>query len=209
MFSPAIVIVYEYFDKYKSLASGLSMCGHSLSSFFMVALYRYCIDAFGWRGAMWIMAGASLNGCVAGMLFVPNMEKKKSNISLFKSLQCTGLGNCNYVLFVIAFALHHCQISVIYLLTTSRAVSKGLTDMQSSMLMSCIGLASTGSRFVSSWLSNMKCTSHIGLYAASELILSGLIALSCIRPENLIYNGAVLALCGLMVGKAEPAEGTQ
>ena len=201
MSDPPIVIIYEYFEKYKSLASGLSLCGHSLSSFIMVALYRYSIDTFGWRGAMLIMAGVALNGCVFGMVFVANMEQQKTDSKLCKALQCSILKNCNYILFVMAHSLNVCQVNVIYLLTTSRAVSKGLSEMEGSMLIPCIGIASTVSRVFISWISNMKCTSHIALYTAAVFSLAALIAVSCIQPENLIYNGTVLALCGIMVGK--------
>ena len=201
MYHPPIVVIYEYFEKFKFLASGLTMCGHSVSAFFMVALYRYSIDTFGWRGAMLIMAGVALNGCVCGMIFVPNVEQSKEESSLCKALQCSGLRNFNYIIFVTSAVLHECQTLVVFLLSTSRAVSKGLTEMQGSMLITCIGLASTVSRFIFSWVSNMKCTSHIGLYTASVFSLSALIALSCVKPESFIYNGSILALCGFMTGK--------
>ena len=198
---PPMVIIYEYFDKYKSLASGLSLCGQSISSFVMVALYRYSIDTFGWRGAMLIMAGMALNGCVCGMIFATNVKRKESESKVCKVLQCSVLKNCNYILFVLAGSLHICQLYVVYLLSTSRAVSKGLSAMEGSMLIPCIGIASTISRVFISWISNMKCTSHIALYTAAVFSLAALIAVSCIQPENLIYNGTVLALCGIMIGK--------
>ena len=50
------------------------------------------------------MAGVALNGCVCGMIFVPNVEKKADKMC--KALQCTGLRNFNYLLFLLAFFLH-------------------------------------------------------------------------------------------------------
>jgi MCP family monocarboxylic acid transporter-like MFS transporter 12 len=201
MFNPPMVVIYEYFDKYKSLASGLSMCGHSLSSFTMVVLYRYSIDYYGWRGAMVIMAGMALNGCVCGMTFVPNVERKKPDNQQKKSSMFSGLKSWNYALFVMANAANKCQMNVLLLLTTSRAVSKGLSVMQGSMLISCVGIASTVTRFFVSWVSNMKCTSHIALYAASIMALSGMMVVSCIQPENIIFIATATALCGSMLGK--------
>ena len=175
------------------------MCGLSVSSLVLILLFRYSIDAFGWRGGMLIMAGVGLNGCVCGMLFVPNIEKKTGKMC--KALQCNGLRDFNYFLFLPAFCLSASQISVIYLLSTSRAVTKGLSKMEGSMLISCIGVASTVARFITSWVSNMKCTSHIGVFTSCTFILSGLIAASCIWPENLFYSGVMACLCGLMIGK--------
>ena len=97
---------------------------------------------------MLIMAGVALNGCVCGMIFVPNVEQKKQEKSLVKDLSCSGLRNCDYVIFVMAYCLHDSQVNLLYLMSTSRAVSKGLPDIQASMLISCIGLASTVSRFI-------------------------------------------------------------
>ena len=200
MWSPPFVITYEYFDKYKSLASGLSMCGLSVASFIMIMLYRYSIDVFSWRGGMLIMAGVALNGCACGMLYVTNVPKKDDN-KFCKSLQCTGLQNCNYVIFVFANCLHTCQITMVYLMSTSRAVSKGLSEMEGSLLISCIGLASTITRFITSWVSNMKCTSHIGLYTCCVFAMSGMIVLSCSLPANIISYASVSCLFGLMIGR--------
>ena len=85
MFIPPMAIIPDYFDRYKSLVSGITLCGHSLSSFILIAMIRHCIDTVGWRGAMMIQAGCTLNGCVFAMLFVSNKPKRTKSERKFTS----------------------------------------------------------------------------------------------------------------------------
>ena len=203
MFAPPVVIVYEYFEKYKSLASGLSMCGHSCASLAIIPLCRYLIDTLGWRGAMLIMAGVALHCCVGGMIFADNEERKDTDKnSLRDSLRCKGLHSVNFVLFVVAFSILWCLLNILLLLSPSRAVSKGLSVMEGSMLLPFIGFSSTVSRFIFSWVANMKCTNHLALFSACMFTMSAGIAASCIRPDNFIFSAAMLTFNGLMIGNS-------
>ena len=137
-----------------------------------------------------------------GCCLFPTQNIRNHRMLLCGTFKSRGLRNCNYVFFVLSSSLHYGQIAILHMLTTSRAVKKGLTEMQGSMVLSCIGIVATIGRFTFSWVSNMKCTSHISLYTACVFCLSALIALSCIKPENIIFSGVILGLCGLMVGKS-------
>ena len=148
-----------------------------------------------------IMAGVALNGCVFGMLFVPNKPMTRSKQSLCKSYEWSMLLNVNYTLFTIANCLQVCQINVLYLLATSRAVSKGMTKLEGSMLITCIGLASTVSRVAASWISNRKGTSHISMYTGCTVALSILLSISCAKADNFIFTSVLLTLAGLNIGK--------
>lgn len=64
----AVVIVAYYFDKRRSFATGLSVCGSGIGTFLFAPLTQFLIDEYGWRGTTLIMAGIFLNMTVCGML---------------------------------------------------------------------------------------------------------------------------------------------
>lgn len=64
----AVVIVAYYFDKRRSLATGLSVCGSGIGTFIFAPLNHVLLSYYGWRGCTLILAGLFLNLCVFGML---------------------------------------------------------------------------------------------------------------------------------------------
>lgn len=57
-----------YFDKRRSFATGLSVCGSGIGTFIFAPLTQFLIDEYGWRGTTLIMSGIFLNMTVCGML---------------------------------------------------------------------------------------------------------------------------------------------
>jgi hypothetical protein len=64
----AVVIVAYYFDKKRSFATGISVCGSGIGTFIFPPLIQYLIDVYGWRGCTVFLAGILLNMCVCGAL---------------------------------------------------------------------------------------------------------------------------------------------
>lgn len=64
----AVVIVAYYFDKRRSFATGLSVCGSGIGTFIFAPLTQVLIENYGWRGTTLILAGFFLNMTVCGML---------------------------------------------------------------------------------------------------------------------------------------------
>ena len=66
----AIVIVAYYFDRRRSFATGISVCGSGVGTFVFAPIIHYLIEEYGgWRGATVVLAGFLLNMCVCGALF--------------------------------------------------------------------------------------------------------------------------------------------
>lgn len=65
----AVVIVAYYFEKKRSLATGISVCGSGIGTFLFAPLTYLLLDEYGWRGTTLIMAGFFLNIAVCGLLF--------------------------------------------------------------------------------------------------------------------------------------------
>jgi MFS family permease len=64
----AVVIVAYYFEKRRSLATGLSVCGSGIGTFLFAPLTTFLVTEFGWRGTTLILAGLFLNMAVCGAL---------------------------------------------------------------------------------------------------------------------------------------------
>jgi predicted MFS family arabinose efflux permease len=64
-------MVGHYFEKYRAMATGVASCGSGVGTFVFAPLSVLLIENYGWKGAMWVIAGLALNGVVIGMLFRP------------------------------------------------------------------------------------------------------------------------------------------
>ncbi|GAB0097411.1 MFS domain-containing protein [Sergentomyia squamirostris] len=64
----AVVIVAYYFDKRRSFATGLSVCGSGIGTFIFAPLTQVLLEEYGWRGTTLILAGVFLNMIICGLL---------------------------------------------------------------------------------------------------------------------------------------------
>lgn len=64
----SVVIVAYYFDKRRSFATGLAVCGSGIGTSIFAPLTQHLIDEYGWRGATLILGGLLLNLAVCGAL---------------------------------------------------------------------------------------------------------------------------------------------
>ncbi|XP_033325059.1 monocarboxylate transporter 5 [Megalopta genalis] len=79
IYLPAIVSVSCYFEKYRSLATGIAVCGSGLGTLVFAPCLEYLIATYGWRGAIMLCSGVVLNCVALGALFRPLREKKPRN----------------------------------------------------------------------------------------------------------------------------------
>jgi MFS family permease len=79
----AYVIVAYYFDRRRSFATGISVCGSGVGTFIFAPLTRYLVVEYGgWRGATLILGGLFLNMTVCILYFVNLLSMHtKSNLS--------------------------------------------------------------------------------------------------------------------------------
>ncbi|KAG8223341.1 hypothetical protein J437_LFUL001219, partial [Ladona fulva] len=62
----AVVSVTFWFEKKRSLANGLGVCGTGLGTFLFAPLTQFLIEEYGWRGTTLLLAGAFLQMCICG-----------------------------------------------------------------------------------------------------------------------------------------------
>ncbi|XP_067005965.2 monocarboxylate transporter 14 [Anabrus simplex] len=64
----AVVSIAYWFDKKRTLATGLGACGTGIGTFVYAPMTTYFIQEYGWRGTILLLAGTFLNMCVCGAL---------------------------------------------------------------------------------------------------------------------------------------------
>ncbi|KAJ2953818.1 hypothetical protein O0L34_g1446 [Tuta absoluta] len=69
IYLPAIVSVTVWFERYRSLATGIAVCGSGLGTFLFAPITKILINEYGWRGAMAIYGAFILNCVPLGLMF--------------------------------------------------------------------------------------------------------------------------------------------
>jgi len=77
IYLPAIVCVTGYFEKKRSFATGIAVCGSGVGTFAFSPLAAWLISYYNWKGALIIISGLMLNCVVFGALFRPLPKPKK------------------------------------------------------------------------------------------------------------------------------------
>ena len=93
---PAIVAVSYYFEKRRSLATGLAVCGSGIGTFIFAPLTEVLLEHFGWKGTILILSGILLNCIPCGALFRPveyPKKKKKDENDVTEESKLNDLGN--------------------------------------------------------------------------------------------------------------------
>ncbi|ESO98864.1 hypothetical protein LOTGIDRAFT_213657 [Lottia gigantea] len=71
IYLPAIVCVSNYFEKKRSFATGLAVCGSGFGTFIFAPFSKWLVDTYTWKGAVLIQGGLILNIVICGALFRP------------------------------------------------------------------------------------------------------------------------------------------
>lgn len=71
---PAIVCVTVYFEKLRSLATGIAVCGSGFGTVIFAPLTNYLITTFKWQGACLCIAGIVFFCSIFGWMFRPLKE---------------------------------------------------------------------------------------------------------------------------------------
>ena len=93
MYLPAIVMVGFYFEKRRAFAKGIAVCGSGIGTFVFASFGERLLSIYGWRGAIWMVAGICLNGAVAGALFRPLKQSKGEKEHLHSRTYTADSGN--------------------------------------------------------------------------------------------------------------------
>ena len=80
MSTPAQIIVQQYFTQRRALAAGIASMGFSVASLCSAPLLRLCINHYGWRGALIIVATINAQALVCACLLSPPSHSPSAGI---------------------------------------------------------------------------------------------------------------------------------
>ena len=228
MYLSAIVSVNFYFEKYRSLAMGIAVCGSGVGTFAFTPINRYLMREYGWRGGFLIKAAVILNGCVLGMLIRPvpiepaqirkqkkilkkknpklqleNSLDKKAQIKLFikeNIMDWELVTDFVFLVFAISNFLTSLGFNAPYIFIIDQAEKAGIETHHADWFLSIIGISNVVGRIFFGILSNLKSVNRLYLYIAI-LIICGVT--TTVEPFFTSYTGFVLysIAFGLTSGK--------
>lgn len=71
LYLPAVVSVASWFEKRRSLAVGIGVCGTGVGTIAMAPLATYLMEAYGLEGCLMVYAGIIANACIFAALLRP------------------------------------------------------------------------------------------------------------------------------------------
>ncbi|VVC27168.1 Major facilitator superfamily,Major facilitator superfamily domain [Cinara cedri] len=71
IYLPAIVSVTCYFEKYRSLATGIAVCGSGLGTFIFAPFVEFLVSNYGWKPTVAVISGLVFLCTLFGLLFRP------------------------------------------------------------------------------------------------------------------------------------------
>ena len=75
----SLIVIAQYFDKKRGIATGITMAGSGVGAFVFAPLIEFLIKSFKWKYTMCIMAGIILQCALLGILLKPLPNSIKSS----------------------------------------------------------------------------------------------------------------------------------
>ncbi|XP_046574733.1 monocarboxylate transporter 13-like [Haliotis rubra] len=177
-FIPAITAVAHCFEKYRGIATGITVSGVGVGTFIFPPVITLLRHMFGWRSSLLLVGAICLNICVCGALVRPvrRVELRQEKPKVF---DVTAFRKCAYLFLVCNNVLVCFGLSIVYLHLMAFAEVSGRTENESSMLMSSIGVANLIGRFALGSFGNHPRVNVVIVYSVC-FILSGMTA--CFYP---------------------------
>ncbi|ELU18318.1 hypothetical protein CAPTEDRAFT_224661 [Capitella teleta] len=221
----SLVIVHQYHNKRRALASGVATVGLSLGTFTFPVLVRLTIESHGWRASLVMLAAVQTQMLVAAMMFMPNpdhklsMPNKKSDTELTApspdgssqdlaqnskqnkcKIDCTIFKNLGFILFLFGYPFADCGNHIYWSFALQRGVFQGISPLHGSAILSSYGCGSIVGRLSTGFIGNMKCTRR-DLQAAGCVFAAGCVSfMSTFAGDSLVLHVAATGCFGLMYG---------
>ncbi|KAI8498998.1 hypothetical protein Bbelb_234510 [Branchiostoma belcheri] len=215
MYSPSLAMTGRYFDKRHATANGIGVCGTGIGIFAFPPLYQFLIDEFGWRGALLIVAGIPLNGCVCGALMRPihlKEDRKEEKVDIepqgstdqepkkmifhfcekvVEAFDVTLLKHRPFLVYCVSLFGTSLGNSIIFVHLVAHAQHVGVEKTPAAFLLSILGISEAVSRPLHGWLSDRVHISKLYYYMIGN---TGLAILNIAIPFGRTYAGLVVCM---------------
>uniref|UniRef100_A0A8D0HGA4 Major facilitator superfamily (MFS) profile domain-containing protein n=1 Tax=Sphenodon punctatus TaxID=8508 RepID=A0A8D0HGA4_SPHPU len=216
VFTPSLATVSRYFEKRRTLATGLAVSGAGVSSLAFSPLFQLLVDSYGWRGALLLVAGMSFNLVAAGALLrslslagdsvagdAPG-QKRLSRLTSLLGLDL--LSHKPFMRYILAFILIDTGYFVPYAHLVPYTREMGYDEYQAAFLMSATAVADLVGRIFAGWLADSGTIFHLLHHLTLWTVLTGIsIALIPLGGSYALLMG--LGICyGFFAGALVPLQ---
>jgi len=214
MYIPAVVIVAETFNKRRSLAVGLSLCGAGAGQIGMAPLVSWVVGEWGWRVGLQVLACITLACSVLAL----GMKKKDATAQEGETVEKNATSGDKeseptkrpylsmvlgkeiahqehvhvFLVMVVADALAVMALYIPYSYLKPVAVAKGVAPQLSAILISAVGVGSVSGRLLSGWMSDQPWCHPLFLTRA-------VVSLACALPFLLSWVDHFWMFIGLSI----------
>ncbi|NXL68822.1 MOT13 protein, partial [Chordeiles acutipennis] len=206
VFTPSLGTVGRYFPARRALATGLVVSGASVSGLLLGPLVPLLLDAYGWRGALLLLAAVSFNLVAAGALLRP---LPATDASPGPPRGRSGLGRLlrhgPFLRYCLAFVLVDAGYYVPFVHGEARAHELGCDQRGAGVVLAAMAALDGGGRVAAGWLAARPAAPllrHLFLW----VVLTGLVLL--LLPLGTNFGGLLtLALAyGFCAGALVPLQ---
>ncbi|XP_062993295.1 monocarboxylate transporter 13-like [Elgaria multicarinata webbii] len=167
VFTPSMATVSHYFERRRTLAMGLAVSGAGISSLLLSPIFQYLVDLYGWRGALLMVAGLSLNLVASGALLRPLAWERgqawagEAGASKRPGAQASPfalelLSHGPFMRYVLAFVLIDAGYFVPYAHLVAHAREVGCDEYQAAFIMAVAAMADMCGRICAGWLADSR-----------------------------------------------------
>jgi MFS family permease len=143
-FVPSVATVGQWFDRRRGLATGIAVAGTGVGSLVLAPLSSGLIDAFGWRSAMRILAGAGL----VALLAAGSVMRARFAGPRRGGAWAAARGNRTFKLLFFSSLVAAYGYWVPFVHLVPYAEDRGIGRASAAVLVSIIGIANTSGRVV-------------------------------------------------------------
>uniref|UniRef100_A0A8C3UTD1 Solute carrier family 16 member 13 n=2 Tax=Catharus ustulatus TaxID=91951 RepID=A0A8C3UTD1_CATUS len=172
-FTPALGAVSRWFPQRRTLATGLAVSGAAVSGLALTPLVPLALDAYGWRGALLLLAAVSLHLVAAAALLRPPRsvpeppeppEPPGERRGLLRLLR-----HGPFLRYAAAFALLDAGYYVPFVHGAARALELGHDGRRAGAVVAAMAVLDGGGRVAAGWLAARPAAAplrHLAAWAA-------------------------------------------
>ena len=84
MYGPSLVVLCEYFDKKRGVATGIATSGAAFGAFVVPNVMVFLFERYGFSGGLFILGAVAFNCCVSGALYRPVQSSRPHRVASSK-----------------------------------------------------------------------------------------------------------------------------
>ena len=212
VFIPSQVLSGLYFDKGRSLATGIVTSGSGLGTAIFPILAGSLIELYAWKGSILVIAGLSLNLFVFGALLRPLPELSKAQIDIEEKISALStkalkkpLKNfrvfksfCFDVFFVNNICYNLCAC-ILLSFGPEYFTTKGLSNIDAAFQLTIAGISTFIGAIIGGVVGNIQTFNRFGMYMTSNII-EGIVVMCFSLVEGFGAISSLAAMFGLFFG---------